>query len=155
MQTAIERGWADREVEVPREQLVKALKANRTKHIAEYNAAMAGYKEQAMASLIKLKASILAQVERNFGVIAKRIEELDPEEPLGDHVSLVSSTSFSLRMPQSHEKDYDVAIGMAEWEVNPTIKLPQSLFQCFVMDDWDWKNAFATLNKGYTSGHSR
>jgi len=39
---------------------------------------------------------------------------------------------------------------MAEWEVNDTVELTQSQFQCFVLDDWDWRHEFDVLNARYS-----
>lgn len=149
MQTSIEQGWNEREVTVNREKLLETLKANREKHIKEYNESVAGYKQQASERLLSLKKRILASVDENFVSIQHKIDHFDPEEPLQDRVVLTNVTSFDLQVPRSYEKSYDVAIQMAEWEVSETITLKQSQFQCFVLDDWDWKTKFSLLNKTY------
>lgn len=149
MRTAIEQGWEEREVTVNRLQLLATLKANREKHIKEYNEAVAGYKEQATERLVSLKSRLLKSVDENFAKIQENISKFNPDEPLQDTIYLTNTTSFSLQVPRSYEKSYDVAIGMAAWEVAETVTLKQSQFQCFVLDDWEWKAAFQNINKTY------
>lgn len=149
MKTAMEQGWVEREVTVDRIKLLETLRANREKHIKEYNEAVIGYKAQALVLLDRLKDQIIESVNWHYVSTQKRIEAFDPDEPMTDHVSLTGSTSFSLKVPRSYERSYDVAIRMAEWEVSETITLKQSQFQCFVLDDWDWKTEFTHLNKAY------
>ena len=149
MQASIERGWGDREVTVNRQKLLDTLRSNREKHIKEYTEAVAGYKAQATDRLANLKKRIVKDINENFVKIQEKIDKFDPEEPLTDHVTLTSMTSFSLQVPRSYEKSYDIAIQMAEWEVSETITLKQSQFQCFVLDDWEWKVSFEHLNKTY------
>lgn len=155
MRTSIEQGWDEREVEVNRAELLETLKVNREKHIKEYNEAVAGYKQQATKRLAELKAKIIASVGANFVDIQQKIDAFDPEERLPDSISLTNITSFNLQVPRSYEKSYDVAIKMAEWDVRPTITLKQSQFQCFILDDWDWKDSFVNLSKTYAGAALR
>lgn len=155
MRTAIEQGWDEREVTVNRAKLLDTLRTNREKHIKEYHEAVAGYKEQATARLVSLRKKIISSVDENFESIQQRIAKFDPEEPLPDRIVLTSVTSFDLQVPRSYEKSYDVAIQMAEWEVSETVTLKQSQFQCFVLDDWEWKTAFVNLSKTYAAGAMR
>lgn len=151
MKESMERNWEERTVTVSRGKLLTTLKENLKKHVSEYNLAVAGYKEQAKERLVSLKTKILSSVEENFENISKRIEKFDPqsEDSMQDIVSLVNTTAFTLQVPKSYEKSYSVAIQMAEWEVSDTIELKQSQFQCFVLDDWDWKGGFERLSKTY------
>ena len=52
----------DREIEVDRKKLIDALKANRERHIAQYNEAVEGYRDAALATLSKAKASAVARM---------------------------------------------------------------------------------------------
>jgi hypothetical protein len=150
MRDALDRNWEERTVTVDRARLLETLKFNREKHIKEYNEAVAGYKQQAKEQLASLRVKILKSVDENFGLITNKIDAFDPtEESLSDHITLVGTTSFTLQVPKSYEKSYSVAIQMAEWEVAETIQLKQSQFQCFVLDDWDWKTGFEKLSKSY------
>ena len=88
----------------------------------------------------------------NFDLIKTKIERLNPEdESIRDTVTLLNAMTFSLEVPKDHSKSYEIAIQMAEWEVNETIELTQSQFQCFVLDDWEWTVKFKHLNTVYTT----
>ena len=125
-----ERGMEERVVTVKRDELLQTLKKNKEKHQKAYKEAVDGYKSQAKKRLEKLKESVLKSTEENFIKISRKIEEFDPssEEPLTNTIYILSNTSFNLEVPRSYEKSYDIAIQMAEWEVNETIQLKQSEF---------------------------
>ena len=150
MQDVLERGWNERTVTVNRNNLLEKLKANRDQHQKAYRESVAGYRQAALKKLKEKVARAQASILDNEAMIAAKIERFDPENPLGDRVIVISQTDFSLEVPRDHTKSYDVAIQMAEWEVGENIELTQSQFQCFVMDDWDWKEKFQHLNVSYT-----
>lgn len=152
MRDVIDRGWDERTVTVDRQKLIETLKSNREKHSNSFREAISGYKHLAMERLVKLRERAKANVDDNFDDIKIKIERFNPNEEslLSDTVTLVNSMNFHLEVPQNHTKSYDVAIQMAEWEVNPTVELTQSQFQCFVLDDWDWKKKFESLSKSYS-----
>lgn len=154
MKDALGMGWEERTVTVSREKLLSTLKENREKHAREYQESVAGYKVLAKERLQKKLSWARKTLKANFDEVSRKIDEFDlddDENPLTDTVSMLSSVSFSLEVPRDHTKSYDVAISMAEWEVGDTIELTQSQFQCFVLDDWDWKKKFSVMNKLYTS----
>ena len=150
MRDAIEMGWNERTVTVNRMKLLETLKANRDQHQKAYRESVAGYREAATEALKKQVAKARKAIEDNAAMIATKIERFDPEDPLSNQVVVLRQTSFTLEVPKDHTKSYDVAIEMAEWEVSENIELTQSQFQCFVMDDWDWKQSFEHLNRSYS-----
>lgn len=151
MRDALERGWEDRTVTVSRDKLLKTLEENRTKHVAEYREALVGYKKAASGALEKQIAKAKKAIEESAEILLNRIEQFDPEDPLKNQVVVLDRFSFNLEVPQNHERSYDVAIAMAQWEEGDTIELKQSEFQCFVLDDWDWKEQFLNVTKVYNS----
>jgi len=150
MRDPIEMGWNERTVTVNRMKLLETLKSNREKHQKAYREAVAGYREAATEALNEQVAKARMAIEDNAAMIAVKIERFDPDDPLSNQVVVLGQMAFTLEVPKDHTKSYDVAIEMAEWEVDDNIKLTQSQFQCFVMDDWDWKPSFEHLNKSYT-----
>lgn len=151
MKDAFEMGWSERTVNVCRLKLLETLKSNRDKHRREYRESVNGYCAAAVEELQKQVAKAKKAIEDNAAMIAAKIERFDPEDPLSNQVVVLSQKSFTLEVPKDHTKSYDVAIQMAEWEVGDNIELTQSQFQCFVMDDWDWKERFSNLNKMYAA----
>lgn len=142
----------ERTVTVERERLLATLKTNRTKHQAEYNESLAGYKSLATQRLKTLRDKAVRTIDENFELITRKIERYDPaDRDITDVVTLLSAMTFNLKVPTDHTHAYDVAIDMAEWETNATIELTQGQFQCFVRDEWDWTDEFKHLNKAYTS----
>lgn len=151
MRDVMEMGLSERTVTVNRIKLLETLKANRDKHQSDYHDSLAGYKEQAKDALAKKVERARQSIDDNAEIISRKIDKFDPEEPLANTVIVMQQISFQLEVPKDHTRSYDVAIQMAEWEVGETIELTQSQFQCFVMDDWDWKQKFEHLNKSYTN----
>ena len=128
-------GWEDREVKVRRKELLEVLQKNRTDHIKDYNEACAGYRQQA-----------LKRIDHIFNDLRNKINDLKE----GQTISIIG-LKFGLNVPQSHEKAYDQIIRMMEMSVDEEITLTGSQFACFVMDDWDWKEEWATSNSMYLS----
>jgi hypothetical protein len=129
-------GWADREVEVKRHELLSVLRRNKETHVNDYEIACDGYKVLAVKKL-----------EDVFGNLKAQLGRLKEGEFLG-----WVGTSFSLSAPVSHERSYDQAIRMMEMEVKDTVVLTASQFSCFVMDDWDWTDQFRNDSTPYFGG---
>lgn len=149
----MDMGLKERTVTVNRPRLLEILQTNREKHRREYQESVEGYKVLAKERLEKLHKRAVASLKDSLELIESKIDGFDPEddEGLTDHVTLINSMSFHLQVPKDYTSAYDVAIQMAEWEVNETVELTQGQFQCFVMDDWDWRSEFNLLNKAYSS----
>lgn len=146
-------GLGERSVTVKRTQLLATLIENREKHRAEYLLAVAGYKDMATKKLATLHGKAKASLEESYGLLQSRIDKCDPtdeDNALNDQITLISAQCFTLKVPKDHTKSYDVAIKMAEWEVNENVTLEQAQFQCFVLDDWDWQQEFRATTKMYS-----
>jgi hypothetical protein len=126
-------GWEDREVKVRRGELLEVLRKNRERHIRDYKAACAGYREQA-----------LKRIDEIFHDLRAKITGLKDGQTIA-----VVGLQFGLNVPQSHEKAYDQIIRMMEMSVDDEITLTCSQFACFVMDDWDWKEQWSASNATY------
>ncbi len=63
----------------------------------------------------------------------------------GERVSL----RIDLVEPETHEKDYDRIIRMLEMSVHDEIKISEHEFNQYVMDEWAWREKFATTNARY------
>lgn len=122
-----------REVKVKRDELLAKVRENRTKHIDEYDDAVAGYKDAALAAINKGVAKLRAQVA-----------DLEAGETLQ-----LSAVLFDLAVPQNHAKDYDQVIAMLEMCVDEELTIRSDEFACYVMDDWGWKDEFENVSKLY------
>lgn len=116
-------------VSVDKDRLLSTLRANREKHVSEYNEAVKIYREEACRAL------------------RRRANEIKAEETLSHRIDLVE--------PQTFAEDYDRAIAMAEWSVEETIDLDESEFRSYVLDEWAWRRAFAANTSSYIAGRSR
>lgn len=103
--------------------LLKTIKANREKHIAEYKEALAGYRTTTIA---KMKENLVA---------AEAGGEL--------------KTSINVARPESHEKEYDRAISMLTWTQDTVVELDVHDFDRFVNDEWSWQQNFKSVNSMY------
>lgn len=128
-------GWEDREVKVKRDELLSVLKQNRQRHIKEYQAACVGYREVA-----------LRRIEESFQ------EARDLVNRLKNGQTIAVGFRINLSVPVNYEKAYDQIIRMMEMSVDTEIVLTASQFACFVMDDWEWKEEWASSNAQYIRG---
>jgi hypothetical protein len=110
-------------VDIPREALVAKLQENRTKHEADYQTALEGFRESVIEDLQeKLE---LAQDGKDVERYIKHVK------------------------PESHLEEYDEAIEMYSMTVQQIITLPQSDFRQLVRDNWNWKQTWTASNTGY------
>jgi hypothetical protein len=125
-------GWEDREVKVRRDELLSVLRQNREQHILDYKAACIGYREVA-----------LQRIEESFQDAREVVHRLKEGK------TVAVGFRISLSVPVSYEKAYDQIIRMMEMSVDAEIVLTASQFACFVMDDWEWKEEWASDNAQY------
>jgi hypothetical protein len=128
-------GWEDREVKVRRDELLSVLRQNRERHLKEYEAACVGYREVA-----------LRRIEEGFQEAREVVGRLKEGQ------TVAVGFRISLSVPVSYEKAYDQIIRMMEMSVDTEIVLTASQFACFVMDDWEWKEEWASSNAQYILG---
>lgn len=114
------------QITVSRADLLNALRDNREKHVAEYKEAEFAFRETLIA---KLKESLAAV-------------EVHGEDPRKHMV-------LSLDIPQSHQRDYDIAIRMLEMSRDETITIDETKYLQYVEDDWNWKAHFAATTQVY------
>lgn len=149
MRDALELGLGERTVEVKRDDLLETLKTNKEAHKKAYEQAVKDYKEVACAELEKAFTKAKRSLDGNLKELKNRV--LDDERDTPEQIILLPQIMVKLPVPQDHSRSYEVAIQMARWEVNDTVELTQSQFQCFVLDDWDWKRKFESDNATYAS----
>lgn len=114
------------QITVARTELLAALKSNREKHVAEYKEAESAFREAAIAKLKESMAAI----------------EVHGEDPR-KHMML------NLDIPQSHQRDYDIAIRMLEMSRDETIIIDETKYLQYVEDDWGWKASFTATTMSY------
>ncbi len=141
----------NRVVEVNRLVLVTTLTANRERHIAKYDEAMAGYKEQLLkkvnSAFEAAKIDIVSKHKKAISTVEK-LKDGDISRQQ-DSFTIIEGVSVNMPVPRSYVDAYDAAIDMAKWDVNDTLKLTAAEFTCFVRDQWDWKLGFEKLSLSY------
>lgn len=98
----------DRRIKVHKSELLKTLKENRAKHIAEYEVAIKAYKLEAED---QLKNLLLKAQSGKLGL------NLDIVEPV------------------NNSANYDKVISMFEWEVEEFVFLSQDEFKEYILDE--------------------
>jgi hypothetical protein len=111
-------------ITVNKNQLIEKLNDNRANHREIFLEAQEGYRKAVIAELDSMLAD--ARAGKNI------------------------RTVVSLRAPVDQTKDYDCALAMLAMHVEETISLTQQEFQCYVLDQWGWKNAFNVSNAAYS-----
>ena len=113
-------------VNVPIEELIKKLKANREKHSENFEAALVVYHK-------------------------KVIEVLD-EALEAARTGKEYKTYFNLVKPENMLDEYDEVIGMLEMSLgttSSTIELTQDQYRNYVVDNWAWSGTFASNTLSY------
>lgn len=110
-------------VKVDRLKLMETVKANRLQHAADYEKAMAGYREELLALLDKM----MDMVRDNKTV--PRVLEVEE--------------------PRNHSDDYDTSIAMLDASVEPVVEIDKTTFTNLYLDNWDWKEQWAVSNSKY------
>lgn len=107
-----------RTVKVNSDRLLETLKENRDKHIAAYNEAMVGFREDAIAAM-----------EKNLN-----------DAKMGGELLLYI---HDIIKPVSYEDSYDTIIKMLEFSSESVVELTMQEFSQYVEDKWTWKQSFA------------
>ena len=141
-------GTIRRNVEVNRDQLLNTLYENRQNHINIYNKTVEGYIEDATAKLDEEYEKAKIKLEETYKRTKFELENFDPEEAK-DTIVFCEPISFTLTAPKTYERDYNQAISMLEWENREDVELTADEFRYFVMDEWDWSQAFTVTSGCY------
>lgn len=115
----------------PRAEVLKAVTANRTKHIEAYQTAMRHY-DKALKDAGE-KANALLQ---NVSLYTAGID--DAERSQREAVSLIAA----VKMPRSALRHYDRVISMLSMAEDVTVTLDQRQYEELVMDQWEWSDEF-------------
>jgi hypothetical protein len=114
-------------------ELLEKMKANREEHEREYLEAAAKY-----------RYAVVDELRKRANKIARAADESDPGKI--DDVD----PSVYLPVPQRYTEQYDKAISMLEWHDVDTVELEQKEFERWVLNEWEWKAAFAANTQSYT-----
>lgn len=165
-------------IEVEKSKLLEIIKANRDKHVGEYNKAVVSYETAKLAYAQEYWAQLAENIVATKKILDDKLESVAAavlmaretnQKPDGviDLKNVNISVAYNLNPkvqiavspPTSHEKDYSVAIRGLELSTAEFVYLDQSNFSKYVLDEWDWKPIFANnisvLSSGtYTLGNS-
>jgi hypothetical protein len=117
-----------KDVRVDRTALLAALETNRQQHHQLFVAAVDGYREELLR------------------ILERHIE--DVRAGSAEHVSVF------LQRPEDHTPDYDTVIKMLQMSLDEEITLTQGDFRRYVMDQWEWKEAWTASNSAYYAGRT-
>lgn len=140
-----------RTVEVNRLKLIETLEANRTKHVQDYEEAMAGYKAVLLSKIDEAFDDAKKQLETKYEKTKARVAAFTDADiaKQRDSFTLIDDITVEMKVPRSYAKEYDAAIDMAKWDVRETLELTHAEFTCFVRDQWDWKSGFEAVSMLY------
>lgn len=113
-------------VKVNTEELLGVVRANKEKHIEQYNEAMEDYKELVIKIAEKnVKVAMKNRLKAKAGNITsfERWESL-PSQPV------------------SYEAEYSRAIRMLEMSVDTELEIESAVFNQLALDEWGWKTNF-------------
>ena len=144
------------EVVMKKEELLNRLNENKAKHDVILAVAIEGYWDTAQTRLDERKKKLYEQIdrfkedaEREFTRVANKIatkEELPPTLALR---AISIDSNLGLVYPQDHGKDYERAIKMMELSVFDEVRLSVEEYDCYVLNNWEWKQQFLATNAFY------
>ena len=114
-------------VKMNRLELLKIVKENAVKHVADYDQSVEDYK----AAVIKVAKANLKVA--NTGELEKLVFQRMPATPV------------------NYADNYTRAIRMLELSVEDTIDVEEHIFNQLVLDEWGWKQAFVAQSAMYKS----
>lgn len=110
-------------VKVDKEKLLNILKENRQKHVDTFDKVMEAYRD------------------KSIELLEEHIERIKS--------GAVEKVAVALPAPENYEEEYDRAIAMVEWHEDDIIKLESYEFDCWVRDQWRWKDNFVAMSQTY------
>jgi hypothetical protein len=113
------------DVTIRKPELLQHLSDNRSKHRQVFEAALEGYRKEAIRRL------------------QDRVRKLRDGK--------IPNLFIGLTEPEDHTKDYDRVIMMVEMHVGDNFILDESSFGSYVMDDWHWKRQFYKSSNTYAA----
>lgn len=144
MRATQERGWKMKKVTVRKIELLEKVQANYRKHKEDFAAACRGYAEDARNLLNQRSEEIAAAIKNASERVAR-----GGLEPAPVVIPAALFDFRELRVPVTHEKDYEQVIQMLQMSTDDTITLEADEFACYVMDDWSWKREFQQVTSFY------
>lgn len=126
-----------------RAQVLDRLKANREKHVADFDEAMAGYQQKRFEAAQAL-----------YGFVANN-PVLMPTDDVGEFSKQVAnrlSTLTSLTKPISYVDSYDSVIDQLGMTADGQVDMDQTTFDTYMRDQWAWKKGFEATTSTYKGG---
>ena len=111
-------------IKVNKAELISTLEQNRAKHRQIFEEACVGYQK-----------AVIKELEAQL----KRARE-----------GIRRSMLVNIPAPVDQTKEYDRAIAMLKMSVDNEVMLSERDFQCYVLDDWDWKQKFLISSSAYS-----
>ena len=108
---------------VLRDRLIAALQTNRDTHRETFLKAQESY-----------RTAVIEELE-------KALEDARAKRPI--------RRAITLPQPEDHTADYDNALTMLDMCVDKEILVTAHEFQCYVMDNWGWKQAWLSNTASY------
>lgn len=127
-----------RSVKVSREKLLARLKENRAKHEKEFSELFFAYKTR----VVQMMTIHVKYLEGKLS----GIEDLARDELLA-----FDTPKYQLvPRPEDHTIDYDRAIDRIEWEEDEVVSISEDDFNCYVRDEWNWRQRFRQTSRAIT-----
>lgn len=117
--------FGNSKVTVKKDELLAAIKKNRSTHRETFLEAQKGY-----------RAAVIEELDR-------MLKDAREGRTIRRAVQLVE--------PQEHTKDYDRVIRMLEMSVADEIAITETQFSQYVLDEWGWTAAFVGSTSNYTN----
>lgn len=112
----------------PREEILASIRSNQERHLEQLAEALDAWRGE-FTEALEAEIARLTELHQQA-----KSGELRPRDMPHDQLGVQS--------PQSHERDYEVAIRMLEMASTESVALAETDFARFVLDQWDWRDRF-------------
>lgn len=116
-------------IKMNRIELLEIVRANKLKHMAEFEESVADYK------------NLVLQIAAANHKLAKT-GDLEEFKKIKHHPTA----------PTSYEASYARAIRMLELSVEDVVEIEEHVFNQLVLDEWEWKRGFVAASAMYKTG---
>lgn len=142
-------------IKVSNEKLLTIVRDNKKKHDEIYEAAEAGYWQEAEEFLKKYQKDTLVAMKKQYRKQVKDLKkQVVKELKMVDQKKKTGYYYMNKPFPENHSEDYQTVIRKLELSVEPEIELETGEFDCFVQNKWSWRQSFLNTNACYANNYA-
>jgi hypothetical protein len=142
-------------IKVSNKELLTIVTDNKKKHDEIYEAAEAGYWQEASEFLKKYQKDTLVAMKKQYRKTVKDLKkQVVKELKMVEQKKKSGYYYMNKPFPENHSEDYQTVIRKLELSVEPELELETGEFDCFVQNKWSWRQSFLNTNAYYANSYA-